>query len=137
MKLVPYLVPIELSKVNKFASGLPTDFGPTIKLATTLKTTIWAARNVGTQIRQKRLEKAEAGEKRKLEESSRYEKKRTFSKSDPNEKRSGSVGEVEWCNKCKKKHVGQFKREMTCYRYRRPGHYSDECRYEGRVCNEC
>ena len=40
MKLIPYQVPTELSKVNKFASGLSTDFGPMVKLATTLKIAI-------------------------------------------------------------------------------------------------
>lgn len=36
MKLVPNLVPTELSKVNKFAIGLLADYGPTMKLETTL-----------------------------------------------------------------------------------------------------
>ena len=30
MKLVPHLVPTELSKVNKFSLGLPADFGPMV-----------------------------------------------------------------------------------------------------------
>lgn len=55
MKLVPYLVLTELSKVNKFASRLPTYFSPTMKLTTTLNETIWAARNVETQIRERDL----------------------------------------------------------------------------------
>ena len=58
MKLVPYLVPIELSKVNKFSHGLLTNFGPMVKQATTLKHAIWAAKNVETQIREKGLEKS-------------------------------------------------------------------------------
>ena len=53
MKMVPYLVPTELSKVNKFDSGLPTNFSPTVKLETTLKAAIWVAKNVETQIREK------------------------------------------------------------------------------------
>ena len=48
MKLVPYLVPTELSKVNKFANGLLVGFGPMVKQATTLKAAIWAAKNVKT-----------------------------------------------------------------------------------------
>lgn len=51
MKIVPYLVPIELSKVNKFGNGLLVDFGPTVKLATTLKVAIWAASNIEAQIK--------------------------------------------------------------------------------------
>ena len=46
MKLVPYLVPNELSKVNKFANGLPADFGLMVKQAISLKATIWEAKNV-------------------------------------------------------------------------------------------
>ena len=57
MKLVPYLVPTELSKVNKFASRLLTEFGPMVKQATSLKVVIWAAKNVETHIREKGLEK--------------------------------------------------------------------------------
>ena len=48
MKLVPHLVPTELSKVNEFGLGLLADFGPMVKQTTTLKVVIWAARNVET-----------------------------------------------------------------------------------------
>lgn len=81
MKLVPNLVPTELSKVNKFSIGLPVDYGPTVKLATTLKAAIWAIRNVETQINKKGLERYEAEEKRNLEQTSRSTKKNKFSKS--------------------------------------------------------
>ena len=75
MKLVPYIFPTELSKVKKFSSRLPADFAPMVKLATTRKTTIWEARNIENQIREKGLEKVEAGEKKRLEGCSRSEKK--------------------------------------------------------------
>ena len=42
MKLVPNLVPTELCKLNNFSIGLPTKYGPTVNLVTTLKVTIWA-----------------------------------------------------------------------------------------------
>lgn len=58
-KFVPYLVPSELSKGNKFANGLPADIGPMVKQSTTLKSTIWAAQNDETQLREKGLERAE------------------------------------------------------------------------------
>ena len=80
MKLVPYLVPTELSKINKFALGLPTYFGPMVKQATTLKGAIWAAKNVEVQIREKGLERAEVGEKRKFERTSGSSKRSKFSK---------------------------------------------------------
>ena len=90
MKIVPYLVPTELSKVNKFANGLPADFGPMVKQATTLKSAIWITKNVETQIREKGLEKDKAGEKRKLEGSSRSDKKGRFSKSNLDDQNYGA-----------------------------------------------
>ena len=82
MKLVPYLVPTELSKVNKFAHGLPADIGLMVKQATTLKGAICAARNVETQIREKGLERAKVGEKRKHEGSSKSNKEKKLSKTE-------------------------------------------------------
>lgn len=62
MKLVPYLVPNELSNINKFVSGLLT-----VKLETSLEATIWEAKNVKTQIREKGLKRDESREKSKFE----------------------------------------------------------------------
>jgi len=104
MKFIPYLVPTELSKVNKFALGLPADYGPMFKQATTLKAAIWAARNVETQIREKVLERSEVGEKRKIDGFSGSSKKSKFSKS--GSRGSGGKIEVKWCDKCKKKRMG-------------------------------
>jgi len=71
MKLFPYLVPTELSKIDRFSNRLPADFGPTVKMAATLKTAVRAAKNIETQIRERVLEKDNAGEKRKFKGSSR------------------------------------------------------------------
>ena len=57
MKLFPYLVPTKLSKIERFANGLPADFGPTVKMATTLKTVVRAAKNVEAQKKEKGLKK--------------------------------------------------------------------------------
>ncbi|XP_023773078.1 uncharacterized protein LOC111921732 [Lactuca sativa] len=64
MKLFPYLVPTELFNIERFANGLLEDFGRTVKIATT-------------------LEKAEVGEKRKLEESLRPDQKGRRHPQDP------------------------------------------------------
>lgn len=58
MKLVPHLVPTELSKVDKFANGLPSDFGPMVKLETNLKEAVRSAKNMESLIREKSLERA-------------------------------------------------------------------------------
>lgn len=58
MKIVPHLVPTELSKDNKFANGLPAKFGPVVKIVRTLKEAIWLARNMETQTGEKGLERA-------------------------------------------------------------------------------
>ena len=130
MKLIPYLVPTELSKVNKFANGLPADFGPIVKQATTLKAAIWAAKNVETQIKEKGLERAEVGEKRKHEGSSIINKETKFSK-------SGGRDEAKWCEKCKKKHFGKCSEDMTCYKCGKTGHYANKCASNKRVCYGC
>ena len=59
--------PTELSKIERFANGLSTDFGPMVKMATTLKTTVRTAKNLVTQLREKGLERSEVGEKRKFD----------------------------------------------------------------------
>ena len=123
MKPVPYLVPTELSKVNKFAHGLPADFCRMVKQATTLKAAIWAARNVETQIKERGLERAEFGEKRKHEGSSKSKKERKFSKTD-----EGEGGESKWCEKCKKKHFRKCSEEVTCYKCGNTGHYTERLR---------
>ena len=58
MKLVPHLVATKLPKVNKFTIGLPADYGPTMKLETTLKAAIKATRNVETHIEETGLGRA-------------------------------------------------------------------------------
>ena len=74
-------MPTKLSKIERFANGLPADFGPTVKMATTLKTVVTAAKNVETQIREKGQERTLIGDKKKFDGSSRFKKNRKFSKS--------------------------------------------------------
>ena len=133
MKLFPYLVPSELSKIERFANGLPADFGPTVKMATTLKTAVRAAKNVETQLKERGLERNEVGEKRKMEGSSRSDEKRKFSKSDSKKLEEGA----QWCDKCKRKHIGECSKEMTCFKCGKTGHYASKCPTKREVCFKC
>lgn len=73
----------------------------------------------------------------KFEGSSRSDKKSRLSKFKPNDKKSGDTNEAKRCEKFKRKHFGQCKEEVACYKYGRPVHYAKECEYYGRVCFEC
>lgn len=68
MKLDSHLVPTKLSKIEKFVNGLPTNYGPTVKLETTLKAAMWAAKNLEIHIRDKGVEKARNWEKGSLKD---------------------------------------------------------------------
>lgn len=127
MKLVPHLVPIEPSKINKFDMGSPMDFCLTVKLEITLNSTIWVASNVETQVKEKGLKKAKTREKGKFEGSSRSDKKSRFLKSGPNEKRFGDTIEAKWCEKCRNKHFGRCSNEVNCFNYGNIGHYANNC----------
>lgn len=70
MKLVPYLVPTELSNVERFANGLPVDFGPVVKLATTLEAAIRVAKSLEDIFKRKAINQAGVGERRINEGSS-------------------------------------------------------------------
>ena len=108
-------MPTKIYKIERFANGLPVDFGPTVKMATTLKTIVGEVKNVETQLREKVLERTKVGEKRNFDGSSRSNKKRRFSKS--SSKKFGGGGGEKWCDKCKKKHYGKFGKELTCFKF--------------------
>ncbi|XP_023739767.1 uncharacterized protein LOC111887862 [Lactuca sativa] len=77
------------------------------------------------------------GEKRKIEVSSRSDKKGRFSKSNPNDQKYGGSGGAKWCQKCKKKHCGRYDGKVTCYKCGRIGHYSKDYTFNDKVCYKC
>ena len=74
---------------------MPSDFGPTVKMESTLKAAVRAAKNVETQLKEIGLERSDVGEKRKLDGSSRSNKKSKFSMSCSR----GGGGEAKWYEK--------------------------------------
>lgn len=66
MELVPYLTPIEQYKVERFANGLPTDFRPTVKIETTLETTILVAKSFQEIANRITTDNVDVGRKRKM-----------------------------------------------------------------------
>lgn len=87
-------------------------------------------------IKQRTTDKTEVGEKKKSKGLSKSDKKGKITMFSPQNK-FGDKNEENWCNKWKKKHVGQCKDDVICYKCGRPGHYVDECKYKGRVYFEC
>ncbi|XP_023736527.1 uncharacterized protein LOC111884432 [Lactuca sativa] len=103
-------------------------------MATTLKPTVRAAKNVEIQLREKGLERAEVGEKRKFVG---FEKRNRSPRYDPNNKRYEDSNEEMFCDKCRRKHVGRCSKEVTCFKYGKTGHYADECTTKKEVCFKC
>ncbi|KAL7590803.1 hypothetical protein Lser_V15G34485 [Lactuca serriola] len=134
MEFSLHVVPDELFKIDRYSKGLPWEYFVLIKQAYTFESVMWAARLVEDMIKRRVADKNEVGKKLKGEGLLRSDKKSKISSSDP---KSWGNNESNWCNKCMKKHDGQCKGEETFYRCGRPGHYSNECRYNVRACFEC
>ena len=132
MEFALRIVPDELTKVDRYAKGLPWEYAVPVRQAPTLEAAIWAAKSVENMIKGRTDSKVEVGEKRKLEGTSGSNEKRKFSKSG-----GGGRDEARWCDKCKKKHSGKCGVEVTCFKCGKHGHYADECIFNKKVCYEC
>lgn len=80
--------------------------------------------------------KVEVGKKRKIEVSSRYDKRRRFTKHSLEDQKYGGRGGIMWCEMCKKNHNERCDGEVSCYKYGRIGHYSKDCTFENKKCYE-
>lgn len=66
VNLVSHLFPTKLSRMEKFANGLPVDCGLNVKLVTTLKSAICATKNVEIQFKEKIWKRLELERKKGL-----------------------------------------------------------------------
>jgi len=133
MEFALRLVPDELTKIDKYAKGLPWEYAVPVRQAPTLEAAIWAAKSVEEMIKGRAANKTEVGEKRKFEGSAKPDER---SKSSTRKFRGGG-SEERWCEKCKKKHSGKCSEEVTCFKCGKHGHYANECKFNKRVCYEC
>lgn len=97
MELVPYLVPNELSKIENFPNGLPKNFGPLVKQATTLGAALQVASSL------------------------EYIVKRKIATKEPED-----GNEAIWYKKCRMKHFGQYSEVVTCFRFGKSCHYASQ-----------
>lgn len=136
MELVPYLTPTKQSKVERFANGLPMDFGPMVNIATTLEKTIRVAKSLEDIAKEITIDKVEVGRKRKNEESSKSNKRNMLLEPSPSDMEPGG-NKAKWCKEYGKKYFKQCKEKVTYYKYGRNSHYSNNCMYNHRICYAC
>ena len=91
MEFALRLVPDELTKIDKYAKGLPWEYAVPVRQAPTLEAAIWAAKYVEDMIKGRTASKVEVGEKRKFEGSSRSDEKRKFLKSSSKNNHNGVI----------------------------------------------
>lgn len=90
-----------------------------------------------SMIKARDADKTEVNEKRKSEGILKFEKKGIFSNTGPKKKKPRGNFEARWFYKCKKKHLGRYGGEVTCYKWRRASHYSRDCIFNEKKCYEC
>ena len=96
MEFALRLVPDELTKIDKYAKGLPWEYAVPVRQAPTLEAAIRAAKSVEDMIKGRAASKVEVGEKRKFDGSSRSGKKGRFSKSGSRGGGSEAVAPGSW-----------------------------------------
>ncbi|XP_023749724.1 uncharacterized protein LOC111898008 [Lactuca sativa] len=112
MEFSLHIVPNELTKIDKYTKGLPWEYVVPIFQATTFEVAIRVAKSVEEMIKSRAANKVEVGKKRKLEGSSRSNKKRKFMNSGSN--KFGGGGE---CTSNKR----------VCYGCNEEGHTAKDC----------
>lgn len=103
-------------------------------MATTLKEVIIASKNIETLNKEKGMEKVEDGERMKLDNSSRPDKKSKSSKS-KHQKLESDI--TRWSNKSKKKHFRECIEGVTSYKYMKTSRNANECMAKKEVCFKC
>ena len=75
MEFALRLIPEELTKIDKYAKGLPWEYAVPVRQEPTLEATIWAAKSVEDMIKGRAANKVEVRDKRNFEGSWRRKRK--------------------------------------------------------------
>lgn len=108
-----------------------------VKQKTTLGAAIQVARSLEYILEGIITTKEEVGEKRKGEEILKPNKKGRFLKYDPNDEKLEGRNIAIWCEKCVRKHFGQYIEAVTYYRWGKTDHYAKKCVAAHKECFKC
>lgn len=127
----------ELTKIDRYAKGLPWEYSMSVKQVRTSKADVWTARSVEGMIKRRTSDKDKVGKKRESEGLLNSNKKRKFLQFGPNNRKYKDNGEDRWCNKCKVKHAGQCMEIVNCYTCGKTGQYAKKYKVDHKLCFEC
>lgn len=101
------------------------DFSPLVNQATTFRAAVQVGRSLEYIVEGKILTKEEVGKRNMGKEISKPNKKGRYPKYNTNNKKHVDNNEAIWCQKCRKKHIGQCTETVACYKCVITGHYAN------------
>ena len=141
--MLPFLgdtLPNEQGRVNRYLSGLPSDYVVEVGKANTLDEAIEAAARVEDMLTKRASERSNVGERVNTSERFHVGEKRKFVGASGFSKkgRSSSNFPKKDCKKCVKHHGGECKGgTLDCYRCGKIGHKAADCRSSEAKNVEC
>ncbi|KAL4574756.1 hypothetical protein LXL04_021592 [Taraxacum kok-saghyz] len=132
--MLPFLgdtLPNEQGRVNRYQSGLPSDYVVEVGKANTLDEAIEAAARVEDMLTKRASERSNVGERVDTSERFHVGEKRKFvgASGFSKKERSSSNFPKKDCKKCGKYHGGECRSgTLDCFRCGRKGHKSADCK---------